>query len=73
MHEHGCYGPSFDTDLHEMVAFVEKDHEKLYNRDKEDQHPIEAIEGLEEALENMGGLAQKQKMALPLSTARISH
>lgn len=55
MHEHGCYGPSFDTDLHEMVAFVEKDHSKLYNRDKEDQHPIEAIEGLEEALENMGG------------------
>ena len=29
------------------------DHQKLYNRDAENQHPIKAIEGLEKALENV--------------------
>lgn len=29
------------------------DHSKLYNRDLEDQHPIEAIEGLEERLDEL--------------------
>lgn len=45
-------GACFDTDLKEMVAFVEKDHSKLYNRDKDDQHPINAIEGLQDALDS---------------------
>lgn len=31
-----------------------KDHSKLINRDLPDQHPISAITGLEEALENIG-------------------
>lgn len=45
-------GACFETDLKEVVAFVEKDHSKLFNRDKEDQHPIKAIEHLEETLDN---------------------
>lgn len=36
------------------VATFTKDHSKLFNRDKPNQHPIEAIEGLEESL---GGLS----------------
>ena len=31
---------------------LERNHEILYNRDKPDQHPISAITGLEEALQN---------------------
>ena len=42
----------FDTELDELLAFVEKDHSKLYNRDLENQHPIEAITGLKDALDN---------------------
>lgn len=42
----------FETELDELIAFVEKDHSKLYNRDLEDQHPIEAISGLKDALDN---------------------
>ena len=32
------------------------DHDKLQNRDKENQHPIKAITGLEDALANAGGI-----------------
>lgn len=31
----------------------ERDHENLYNRDKEDQHPINAITGLTEIIEDL--------------------
>lgn len=51
----GCGGTTFETELQELVAFVEKDHDKLYNRDKAGQHTIEAIEGLQEALDSIGG------------------
>ena len=47
--------PYFETGFDELLAFVEKDHSKLYNRDAEKQHPISAIEGLEEALSESGG------------------
>lgn len=33
------------------------DHSKLYNRDLEDQHPIEAIEGLDERLDELEEMA----------------
>lgn len=45
-------GACFETDLKEVVAFVEKDHNKLFNREKPNQHPIEAITNLENALES---------------------
>lgn len=46
-----CGEPGFETGLEELVAFVEKDHSKLYNRDQKDQHTIRSIEGLEDALD----------------------
>ena len=36
------------------------DHDKLINRDKENQHPIGAITGLEEALNNAGNIKDVQ-------------
>ena len=52
MRDCGCNSPYFDTGLDELLGFVEKDHRKLNHRDAEDQHPIEAITGLEEALDS---------------------
>lgn len=46
------YSPSFDTGLDELIGFVEKDHRKLIHREAPDQHPIEAISGLEEILDS---------------------
>ena len=46
------YGePCFETDLEELIAFVEKDHSKLYNRDLENQHTIKSIKDLEPTLD----------------------
>ena len=47
-----CRTAYFETELDELIAFVEKDHSKLNNRDLEDQHPIEAISGLRNALDS---------------------
>lgn len=47
-----CRTAYFETELDELIAFVEKDHSKLYNRELEDQHPIEAITGLRNTLDN---------------------
>lgn len=55
--------PSFDTGLDELIGFIEKDHNKLLNRDAEDSHPIEAITGLSEALTSIGGFV----IAFPLN------
>ena len=38
----------------------ERDHENLYNRDKDDQHPINAITGLQEALTGLKGFVFEQ-------------
>lgn len=45
---------TFDTQFSDtnVVEIVTSDHSKLINRDKENQHPIKAIEGLENSLTN---------------------
>lgn len=52
---------------------TEKDHEILYNRDKADQHPISAITGLEEALQNVGDKNFVFEQAIASDTWIIEH
>lgn len=50
------YYDDIDLPMHLDVGYhisEEADHSLLYNRDKEDQHPISAITGLEERLEEI--------------------
>jgi hypothetical protein len=42
------------------VYEIEKDHNKLENKDLENQHPIKSITGLEEALNNAGSIKDVQ-------------
>ena len=42
----------FELDDTEINVEVNKDHDKLNHRDYPDQHPISAITGLQEALDN---------------------
>lgn len=44
-------GQAFDSDMGEIHEVVTSDHDKLRNRDAADQHPIESVTGLREALE----------------------
>ena len=37
---------TFQTEMDQTVEITTSDHEKLKNRDKEDQHPIKAITNL---------------------------
>ena len=49
---------TFDTTMDEVVSIYSSDHSKLTNRELPDQHPIEAITGLEEALNEKQDLLQ---------------
>lgn len=44
----------FELDNTTVEVEVNKDHDKLNHRDYPDQHPISAITGLQEALDNSG-------------------
>lgn len=43
---------TFESDMQEMTVVYSSDHKKLKNRDAENQHPIEAITGLKDALDS---------------------
>lgn len=42
--------PTFNTGMQELTAVYSSDHNKLKNRDIDDQHPMSAITGLVAAL-----------------------
>lgn len=44
----------FELDDTEINVEINKDHDKLNHRDYPDQHPISAITGLQEAIDNSG-------------------
>ena len=44
----------FEFDNTEIDVEINHDHDKLNHRDYSDQHPISAITGLQEALDNSG-------------------
>ena len=52
---------TYKADL-EIATFT-KDHEKLFNRDKENQHPIGAISGLQDVLDRLWTFTFEQSMA----------
>lgn len=49
-----CGGDGFDS----VIRVPERDHAKLENRDKEDQHPIKAITNLQYELSQKMGAQQ---------------
>lgn len=43
----------FGLDMGSVIEIKENDHNKLINRDLSDQHPISAIAGLQDTLDNV--------------------
>lgn len=53
-----CRDPCCDGGYDTVVAIPEKDHNKLKNRDMENQHPISAITNLKSELDTKMGSGQ---------------
>lgn len=52
---HFCFNGDndFRVDMGSVIEVKENDHDKLINRDLPDQHPISAITGLQDILDNI--------------------
>ena len=48
---------NFDMQIESIYYVPDNDHNKLFNRDKKDQHPISAITGLQEKIEELESMS----------------
>ena len=48
---------NFDMQIESIYYVPDNDHNKLFNRDRKDQHPISAITGLQEKIEELESMS----------------